>query len=190
MPSLNRPGFFMLSGPSSLHGEVLRYCYTEEPLNIIGIASATFVYCLCYPFTPSDDEPIHQDYLRLYDANDMEMVLVGEVPFVNKSPKRYMDLDIRGLTSQLTISFTCCDGPKPARHAIVPIHEYYFDNPVTVQDSFYVGTTNFTRTIRDSASFRRMPEASPPRSTSPPSPKAPTSCAPTPTAASPTNAWW
>lgn len=122
----------------TLHGEILRYCYTDIPINIVGLAVASWVLDSYYQVT--DEEPYHQEYLRLYDASESSFILVAEVPFVNASPVRYIDLDVRDQYHSPTHGF-CCNENKPVRHIIKKIHEYYFDKPVSLVDSFYVGHT-------------------------------------------------
>lgn len=140
-------GRFFLMPYYYLHGEILRYCYTDEPLNIVGLAASAYVRSSS--ITSTNDEIFRPEYFRLYDAKTDTFQLVGELQFVNASPKRYIDLDVRELTripyygSQYNTTF-CCDEVKPVQHEIKPIHEYYFDKPVTVTDSFYVGHTQLS----------------------------------------------
>ena len=59
------------------NGELLQYCYTETPLNIIGIATS------CSPFFSANDpgeNPSWQEYVRLYDATEDDFVLLKPVP--------------------------------------------------------------------------------------------------------------
>ena len=116
-------------------GEILQYCYTETPLNIIGIATS------CVPeFSANDpgNNPSWQEYVRLYDAAEDDFVLLKQVPYSYGTPVRYMELERWDFD---IITDLCCEHIEPPELISIPIREYYFDKPVTVYDSFYVGYT-------------------------------------------------
>lgn len=115
------------------HGELLQYCYTETPLNIIGIATTCDI--LHTSHMPGDN-PTLQEYLRLYEASESEFTMLKEVPIDLSVPGRYMDLTIRG-----GLENRCCDQPVSETNELITIREFYFDKPVTVYDSFYIGYT-------------------------------------------------
>lgn len=75
-------------------GEILQYCYTETPLNIIGIATS------CAPNSSFGgdygENPSWQEYVRLYEAYENDFVLLKEVPYSYSTPVRYMDIKYRG----------------------------------------------------------------------------------------------
>lgn len=124
-------------------GEILQYCYTETPLNIIGIATS------CAPNSSFGgdygENPSWQEYVRLYEAYENDFVLLKEVPYSYSTPVRYMDIKYRGVPHGLNENnrdeFFCCEHPAQNENFLYPIREYYFDKPVTVYDSFYVGHT-------------------------------------------------
>ncbi len=127
-----------------IHGRIARYCYTEQPLNVVGIATTLYTYNtqLDGSLSPIDTAPIKQEYLLLYEADSSRNPFyeVGRIPFdYNKHP-RYMNLDLRGNHPS---GFGCC-GLAPNTSYTVPIREFYFYKPITVYDSFYVGHTQNT----------------------------------------------
>lgn len=118
------------------HGELLQYCYTEIPIQIIGIATSAVVA------GPSgiDDlggEPEYQEYLRLYEADRDNFTLLEEVPFDRHTEKRYMKVTFRARW----LGNACCYQETPDTNKYICIREHYFEKPVTVSDSFYVGIT-------------------------------------------------
>ena len=132
-----------------LHGRVARYCYTEQPLNIIGIATTLYNCCIDGQYAyehglpegwgnPCDVPPDKQEYLILYEADTFSrhnrFYEVGRIPFDYTKPARYLNLDLRHNNN------VCCN-IAPNFNKIVKIREYYFDKPITVYDSFYVGHT-------------------------------------------------
>ena len=62
--------------------------------------------------------------------------MLKEVPIDLSVPGRYMDLTIRG-----GLENRCCDQPVSETNELITIREFYFDKPVTVYDSFYIGYT-------------------------------------------------
>lgn len=122
------------------HGELLQYCYTETPLNIIGIATSCEIVEYGFEFrpVPPDANLVFQEYLRLYDANEESFTLLKEVPYNTGTPKRYLKTTLR---RNGYLDDRCCNEPKPNEDYYFPITEYYFDKPVTVYDSFYIGYT-------------------------------------------------
>ena len=141
-------------------GRYVRYNYTDVPLKIVGLAACVDVLWGDMDFhvnvTPrcmgtDTIEPTHPEYLLLYDAIRDSFPLVASVEFHNVEPVRYMDLHLRTgseIPFHVMRYYTdhyCCRGNPMDTNLIVPVHEYYFDKPVTVYDSFYVGMTgNFT----------------------------------------------
>ena len=128
-----------------LHGEELQYYYTETPLQIIGIATSC-VTASIYHGDWWDRDMLFPEYLRLYDASVDTFCLIKEVQYDRNTPKRYMNVDIRdNLYFSTTAEYRsiCCYYECNKTMKMIPIREYYFDKPVTVTDSFYLGhTTN------------------------------------------------
>lgn len=126
-----------------LNGPLLRYCYTEEPLKVVGLAISSYLEQLFFFRHPqyTDPETAELDipeYLLLYEADTgrNKLVRVDSLLYVNAQPKRYMETEVR---SQYNYH-TCCDENSPFL-MLLPIREFYFEKPITVYDSFYVGTT-------------------------------------------------
>jgi len=119
------------------HGELLQYCFTDRPIQIIGIATAAVSagphQCIELPYTPC-----YNEHLRLYEADDTSFTLLKEVEFDFYTPKRYMKTDLR---EYLYDSHKCCYMSSVDKSVYLGIREYYFEKPVTVVDSFYVGMT-------------------------------------------------
>ena len=135
-PTAAGPG--EISGAPYPHGEVMQYGYTDTPLKIIGIATSLYIS----DFNLWDTvgmEPVFQEYLRLYDASDDGMMLLEEVPYDIHTGKRYMKVDSRN--PHLLVGDDCCYDAAIDRIDYREIREYYFDKPVIVTDSFYVGYT-------------------------------------------------
>lgn len=124
------------------HGEILQYCYTKNPLRIIGIASSAITGTAdsFYNSYDYDWEPLFQEYFRLYDATDTSFVLLKEVPFNKDVPHRYMRVKSRSPQFFWGTSVCCYQNPVD-RDSVIKIREFYFDSPVTVTDSFYFGYT-------------------------------------------------
>lgn len=131
------------------HGRLLRYNYTEQPLNIVGIATSIYTFCsndfaardLGIPLGggPCDIPPEKQEYVLLYEADTSRSPFyeVGRIPFDYSKPARYMDV-----VSRWNYGSSCCTTATD-NHRLIKIREFYFDKPITVRDSFYVGhTTN------------------------------------------------
>lgn len=132
-------GIRFVESSNYFHGEQLQYYYTDTPIQIIGIATSCRTMPLHAGFVDFNLDPLYPEYLRLYDATVDDFVLLEEVQFQRQTPKRYMNIDIRvppGFYND------CCYIESPDTIVTVDIREYYFEKPVTVTDSFYVGHTN------------------------------------------------
>ena len=126
--SLNSSHYFM--------GRILRYCYTEQPLRIVGIATSLLVQeSSAHWGSPTDENPYMDEYLLLYDAAADSFPLVGQLLYNHTRAVRYMDVDVRTMTP------VYCPPSPNLFNQIVPIREHYFDKPIIVYDSFYVGHT-------------------------------------------------
>ena len=120
-----------------IHGRVLQYNFTDHPLNVVGIATSIYGYNGNF-YQPSDSTPDRQEYVLLYEADTsrQQFYEIGRLPIDFTKPARYMKTDQRYNNN------TCCN-IAPNSSKIIKIREYYFDKPLTVRDSFYVGhTTN------------------------------------------------
>ena len=129
----------------SLHGRVFRCCYTDQPISIAGIATTLYTWvdgsATIYSshWHPCSLPPIQQEYLLLYEADTSRRHFyeVGRLPFDYSNQGRYMHIPLRGNR------YDCCDTAEDSE-GYVKIREYYFDKPIEVRDSFYVGHTQNT----------------------------------------------
>ena len=143
---LNLWHFSLSASDVTFHGKIVKYHYTEQPLNIVGIATSFFNMCINGLYTyehglpfrePCDVPPERQEYLLLYEADTSRLHFyeVGRIPIDYTKPSRYMNVDYR-------FSNYCCN-IAPDNNKVIKIREYYFDKPITVKDSFYVGHTSY-----------------------------------------------
>ena len=127
------------------NGELLQRFYSKNPLNIVGIATSLTVGGNHVERILG--EPTYPQYLRLYEATEDSFYLVKEVPYDFHGPKRYMKTDYRfGIMDadcihSWTSPYLGCHAPAPDCTRYIEIREHYFDKPVTVYDSFYMGYT-------------------------------------------------
>ena len=137
------------------YGDVLQYNYFEEPTYVYGLAmynvNTNWFYQIC-----DRTEPIRQEYLYLYEAMTDTFQLMAQVPWSYS----VLPLDeIDTFDSWYNFFHRCgtmfFDGKNPACR-----RDYYFDKPIHVQDSFYVGfSENYgQRNIDDPDSIIRGPE--------------------------------
>ena len=117
---------------------MLQYNYTDTVLPIAGVAVAYYYWdnITNGPLT-SFREP---EYVQLYDATQDSLVLKAQAEILLDHPCRYMYLDYCNRTDIFTGNCDCVEDNS----FVFPIYEYYFDKPIGVDDSFYVGmTTNY-----------------------------------------------
>ncbi len=132
---------------NTMWGELNKYYYTNSPLQIMGIATASKVITGRYCASCNDGVPFYQDYFRLYDAKSDTFQLMAEVPWRIDAPQRYMHIDLRSVKGLWLsgglggLQSACCDDTPNYLFADIPIQEYYFDSMITVTDSFYIGQT-------------------------------------------------
>lgn len=125
-----------------IHGEYLQYNYTDEPLKIIGIATSMVIKRTGWyedALYPTE----RPEYMRLYEADGDIFTLLKEVEFDCFSPRRKMRVPVRCNVNEAwtLVSDRCCYWATPDSAKYINIREYYFDEPVTVYDSFYIGYT-------------------------------------------------
>ena len=130
------------------HGKIVQYYYTEHPINVVGIATSFFHYNRALPITPCDIPPEQQEYVLLYEADTsrLQFYEVGRAPIDYSKPARYMNVDLRYNSSNppyYSYNDYCCN-VAPDKDYVIKIREYYFDKPITVRDSFYVGHTTYS----------------------------------------------
>ena len=123
---------------SPFHGRIVQYNYTDQPLNVVGIATSFYNYNIANSGfrQPCDIPPERQEYVLLYEADTsrLQFYEVGRIPIDYTKPARYMNIEQRYNDNP------CCN-IAPNSNSVIKIREYYFDKPVTVRDSFYVGHT-------------------------------------------------
>ena len=124
---------------SHFQGDALQYNYVEQPTDVYGLS-------LYYPsysndtFTPFP--PTVQEYLYLYEAEPDTCRLMAQVP---------LDYGVPVCERDTFGEWYCRHGdiitnPCPCGEPVLSVHnprfdrrDYYFDKPIRVQDSFYVG---------------------------------------------------
>ena len=118
------------------------YCYEiDTPLTIIGMATAGYISLVeTHVRQVNDTNLAHwQEYMRVYQHVGDSMVLLAEKPYNILDTTRWMrPPDGRWAW--------VCDQILPYHeldtlYYNVPVYEVYFDNPVTVTDSFYAAIT-------------------------------------------------
>ena len=115
-----------------------KYNYTDSALRIIGVAAVVGIWKTSSldPY-PGDDDPSGvviidgwTEQMKLYKPTDSGMVLLASQNYSIRDTARWVRLFCNGSYFN-TVS---------TRYE--PVFEAYFDEPVTVTDSFYVATTN------------------------------------------------
>lgn len=125
---------------------VQRY-YTPTPLRVVGLAGGCMrMRCWlldCFgeaPYFQYMDTNQYKNYFVIYDAMPDSFPLVGQLEWNPFDPYRVLHIQTHNHFTRYGDT-TCCNF-SPA-HEYLPIYEYYFDEPITVEDSFYVGGTFF-----------------------------------------------
>ena len=127
--------------------EIAKYNYTETPLKIAGIAAAVltdfppkyFYSDGRYPISLDDPTYEHwSEYLRLYQPTDSGLTVVAEKPFNVLDTARCMKI-YYNKTVQVGWE---TQWDTLIHSSIVPVYEVFFEKPVPVTDSFYVGMTS------------------------------------------------
>lgn len=120
-----------------IFGDLVQYNYIEGGADVYGIAVWGWPGRSYLPVFP-------QDSLFLFDATPDSMVLKAQLLFNN--------LDSNALDSHIsdTNDFPdrynfppSCSDPLNMRHVILMRWNYLFDKPIHVEDSFYVGASNY-----------------------------------------------
>lgn len=121
-------------GGSAIHynGIMAKKCFTESPLNVVGIAVVgTFV---------NQVDAIHEfpeEYLYLYEATPDTFQLLKTVAWNSTDPQKYYQTRNRGGNTD------CSREQQDITYSTYELREYYFDTSITVSDSFYVGFSSF-----------------------------------------------
>ena len=130
--------------PIADSGIVLERFYTPVPLKIVGIAGMAYRghfenHGIGVPMTWVPDTSSVHDYFLIYDAIGDHYPLVAQVEWSPSDTMRTLHIKNRRGAND---SDSCCAG-NVVDDLYLPLKEYYFDNPVYVEDSFYVGGTYF-----------------------------------------------
>ena len=132
--------FGFASGPGC---NLMRYNYTEEPLTVVGIAA--MVEMVELPTGVVVDTMSVPESILLCDATPDSFVTVASVPFHPTDSHQMVHVFIY-------YGDGCCRHSVPGLIDAMPLYTYYFDKPVTVYDSFYVGCTGNWRNVNGSES--------------------------------------
>ena len=125
----------------------LRYNYTDRPLKIVGLAAALFVLRNTPPWGLVFDSMETDEYLLLCDARPDTFVRVEQVQWNITDSHHY--IQITTYPGYVDYGADCCRNGSPTE-IVLPLYTYYFDKPVIVNDSFYIGNTdNFSWTHSD-----------------------------------------
>ncbi|MBQ6237948.1 MAG: T9SS type A sorting domain-containing protein [Bacteroidales bacterium] len=127
-----------------LRTERARYCYTDKPLRIIGVAAAFSINVGSDTIT-NIFHLLPAEYLSLYEVDPAtdEMVPLASKSW-NWTIPRYQ------IVREEVNNYELCPDTVlriPPKYA--PIYEVYFDSAITVNDSFYVSATqnNYSRGV-------------------------------------------
>ena len=118
------------------------HCYeTDTPLTIIGMATAGLIHLVeRMDERVNDSNLAHwQEYMRVYQHVGDSMVLLAEKPYNILDTTRWMrpPAGERGWIWDQNLPYHELD----THYVNIPVYEVYFDNPVTVTDSFYAAVT-------------------------------------------------
>lgn len=113
------------------------YVYTDEPLTVYGLAVST--QQSDPPEAPAEDSSVFYELFYIWEANDGFLDPLDSFrlcPLV-EAPDYYVDYGFRSCWGLIT-------GETPTPFPPYPMYERYFDHPVHVADSFYVGIGDHT----------------------------------------------
>lgn len=130
----------------------LNYNYTPVPLRIVGIAGVPVSQGNNYPvpfYYP--DHTTRQEYFYLYESGPGGETLLKQVPWNLADSHRYIHIVSNGFSNIGAVYDSCCSYMPWER--TLRLYEYYFDEPVVVTDSFYVGGSLFSGNTRSSETF-------------------------------------
>ncbi len=118
------------------------YHYTEYPLQVVGLAVSAYGFNMITE-TPTDSLP-YQESLLLYDALPDSFMFKASLDYDPRDSHRFMKLHLDTVIRRNTgsIPFFQCSNALREDSTVIRLYEYYFDDPIWVEDSFYVGMTN------------------------------------------------
>ncbi|MBR1835000.1 MAG: T9SS type A sorting domain-containing protein [Bacteroidales bacterium] len=131
--------------PPLMCGEAAQFMYTDTALQILGIRVVggmmdDWVFSHYVTYNPIPERL----YITLYEIEGDSMVAVARRHIYNDAPRHCQEMPIDVFNNGYYGSAaprrndTLCDDPYVHRWVNLPYREYFFDEPVTVNDSFYV----------------------------------------------------
>ena len=127
--------------PHPIYADRLEYNYIEGGADIYGIA----VYTLF--FTPEGIDPntypFLLEYLYLYEAQTDTLEELAAIPFDNTDSVAYLGLEVDQIPGQWANPAFYCDDHHYRRFGSrFYSYNFFFDKPIHVEDSFYVGSSS------------------------------------------------
>ncbi|MBR3725496.1 MAG: T9SS type A sorting domain-containing protein [Bacteroidales bacterium] len=121
------------------YGDALQYNYFEEPTDVYGLAMYNSDLHAHDHFNCSRRDPYRQEYLYLYEAVTDTFQLMAQVPWTYTAPVTELDT----FPNWVNVYGHIC-GQEVYHGNDWPFcrRDFYFDKPIRVQDSFYVGFSN------------------------------------------------
>lgn len=124
--------------PLTICGEAAKYFYTDTALSILGIRLCSYHYKGNWSPTREwlDTTYCPNAFLSLYKKEGDSMLLLGRKHILYDdpcTPSGNMYVTLRSIREDCSTKYLYDCG--------MAFREYYFDQPITVEDSFYVGVT-------------------------------------------------
>ena len=153
-PNPPDPDYIRLGGE-----RMLSYCFTAQPLRVIGLAHLCPQGYLRYPFNyPYADTTHRQEYIYLYEADTASLRELAAVPWHYRDmfdslrylyvrgaywyTRQYDPSNIGGNYADWNNYYQCCGDSM--WEFTFRLREYYFDSAIVVQDSFYIGYSDYS----------------------------------------------
>ena len=138
MDSLQEPIDYAELYPWCSHPMVITPYFTATPLQVVGMAA-----CIYYDLLQGASHP---EYFYLFDNGASGPVFLDSthVDFQEGTPHRYLHLNISTHDNYTYPTDSCCRVSPQSR--VHNLYEGYFNSPVTVLDTFYVGWSYNNRT--------------------------------------------
>lgn len=114
--------------------EVAMYFYTDRPLTIIGVA-ANIAHRIGF-YGSSDSKST--DYFRLWEIDE-----TNDLVLLNSMPMPYSFTPTRKMEFKYRMKPKCLFPNAETYKGVFDVVEFYFNSPTVVEDSFYVGLTNY-----------------------------------------------
>lgn len=137
--------------------ERANYFYTDTQITVVGIAIESFA--LYHGFEKGGEINTKEMFLNLYEVDGDSLLMLRHIPLASCRVMGYDEIDttINHRHNTDSILYESCyflnlsiDTCFPYHiHSKRTLYEYYFNEPVTVNDSFYLsfGSQNFGRTF-------------------------------------------